>query len=499
MRLFSEFKRRNVHRMAALYLAAAWLVMQVLDVVEGKLPLPDWMGGTVLAVLAVGFPIALIISWFVEITPEGIRVETDEEPDRPTTGFTGRRVDFVIIAVLAAALCVVAYDKWWISGPPITSIAVLPLDDFGAKGEQQYLADSMTDVLTAELGQIQSLRVLSRTSAMHYKDTKKRLPEIAKELGVDAVVEGSIQSVGDAVRFTMQLIDGRTDRHLWARSYHRDLGDILTLQGEIARAIADEIQIALTPQTEARFARNRTTDKEVLRLWAVGNNYVKRGDEDSFNKGLQAFIEAIDRDPEFAPAFAGMAYAYLQLGSWSATQDPKSVFPLAKMAAEKALELDPGLSEAHFTRAMIYWNDWQWEAAEQEFRAGRKLNPSDSVGLIEYVNFLGSRGRFDEAIEIGTLGVELDPVSPAAYNELAWPLFLSGRIDEALDIFQESLQLEPDFIVTHLLLTQFYWKMGEEDKARPHLEKWTDGPIMNNTIGGTTGLRIPGIYWGEGP
>jgi len=489
MRFFSEFKRRNVHRMAVLYVVTTWLVMQAAEVVMTLAALPEWTGRITLVLLATGFPIALVFSWFYELTPEGLSLEKDVGVGESITHMTGRRLDFVVIALLTAAVLLFAYDKWWISGPPILSIAVLPLDDFGGGTEQRYLADSMTDVLTAELGQIQGLRVISRTSAMHYKGTKKRLPEIAKELGVDAIVEGSIHPVGDAVRFTMQLIDGRTDRHLWARSFHRELRDILSLQGEIARAIAEEIQVVLTPRTAARFARNRAIDAETLRLWAVGNNYLKGEEESSFNKALEAFIEASNRDPEFAPAYAGMAHAYLLLGSWSATQDPGSVFPLAKMAAEKAIQLDPNLAEAHFTRAMIYWNDWQWEAAEQEFRIGRKLNPSGSVGLIEYTNFLTFRGRTDEAIEIGSLAVELDPVSPAAYNELAWALFADGQIDESLDLYQKSLQLEPDFIQTHVLLTQLYWKTGEEDKARPHLEKWTDFESLPGGDIGTIGAH----------
>jgi len=474
MRLFSEFKRRNVHRMAVLYVVTTWLIMQAAEVVMTLAALPEWTGRVTLVLLALGCPIALILSWFYELTPEGISLEKDVEVGASITHVTGRRLDFVVIALLLAAVLLFAYDKWWTSGPPITSIAVLPLEDFGAAAEQQYLAESMTDVLTAELGQIQSIRVISRTSAMHYRDSEKRLPEIARELGVDAIVEGSIQSVGDAVRFTMQLIDGRTDRHLWARSYHRDLGDILTLQGEIARAIAGEIKVALTPQTSSRLARERTTDAETLRLWAVGRQYLKGAEEGLFNKALEAFIEATGRDSEFAPAYAGMAQAYLQLGSWSATQDPKSVFPLARMAAEKAIQLDPDFAEAHFARGMIHWNDWQWEAAEREFRTGRRLNPSDSIGLIAYVNFLSSRGRTEEAIEIGRLAVELDPVSPGAYNELAWALFFDGRNDDALDVYQKALQLDPDFIQTHILLAQFYWKLGEEEKALPHLEKWTE-------------------------
>ena len=474
MRFLSEFKRRNVHRMAVLYVVTTWLIMQAVEVVMTLAALPDWIGRLTLILLAIGFPIALIFSWFYELTPEGISLEKEVRPGESITQATRRRLDFVVIALLCAAVLMFAYDKWWISGPPIMSIAVLPLDDFGADTDHQYLADSMTEVLTAELGQIKNLRVISRTSAMQYKDTKKRLPEIASELNVDAVVEGSIQPAGDKVRFTMQLIDGRTDRHLWARSYHRDLRDILTLQGEIARAIADEIQIALTPETEARFARERPTDSEALRLWAIGIHYLQGNEEDSFNKALQAFIEASDRDPEFAHAYAGIAHAYLYLGSWNASQELKSILPLAKIATEKALQLDPDLAEAHFALAKIYWNDWQWEAAEQEFRKGVALNPSDGFWLVEYANFLTSMGRADEAIEIAAQAVELDPVSPLAYNELAYALQAAGRYDDALDLYQKSLQLDADYDQTHALLVWFYWETGEQGKAVQYLETWAE-------------------------
>ena len=474
MRLFSEFKRRNVHRMAVLYVVTTWLIMQAAEVVMTLAALPDWIGRLTLILLAIGFPIALIFSWFYELTPEGISLEKEVRAGESITQATGRRLDFVVIALLCAAVLMFAYDKWWISGPPIMSIAVLPLDDFGADTDHQYLADGMTEVLTAELGQIKNLRVISRTSAMQYKDTKKRLPEIASELNVDAVVEGSIQPAGDKVRFTMQLIDGRTDRHLWARSYHRDLRDILTLQGEIARAIADEIKIALTPRTDARFARQRTADSEALRLWAIGVHHLQRFDDESSNKALRAFIEASERDPEFANAYAGIAHAYLYLGSWSGSEDPRTVFPLAKLAAEKALQLDPDLAEAHFALAKIHWNDWQWEAAEREFRRATALSPSPSDGfwLVEYVNFLTSMGRIDEAIEIAERAVALDPLSPAIYNELAFALGAAERHDDALDQYQKSLQLDPDFHQTHALLVFLYMGADERDKALHHLEKW---------------------------
>lgn len=460
--------------MAVLYVVTSWLIMQAAEVVMTLAALPEWTGRLTLVLLALGFPIALIFSWLYELTPEGISLEKDVKQDVSITHVTGRRMDFVVIALLCAAVLMFAYDKWWISGPPVTSIAVLPLDDYGSDAKQQYLADGMTEVLTAELGQIESLRVISRTSAMHYKDSEKMLPQIAEELGVDAIVEGSIQPAGDEVRFTMQLIDGRTDRHLWARSYHRDLQDILTLQGEIARAIANEIKVTLTPQTKTRLSRDRTTDSEALRLWAFGIHHLQDLEEEGFDQALQAFTESSNRDPGFANAYAGIAHTYLLLGSWHGSQNPRIVFPLAKLAAEKALQLDPDLPEAHFALAKIYWNEWRWEAAEREFRKAMGLNPSSGFWQLEYANFLTSMGRADEAVEIARRAVELDPLSPPAYNELAYALGALGKIDEALELYQLSLQLDPDYSQTHSLLVFGYSELGEQVKALQHLEKWAE-------------------------
>jgi TolB-like protein/Tfp pilus assembly protein PilF len=478
MGLLSELKRRNVFRMAVLYALSSWLIMQVAEVLMTLAALPEWTGQATLVVLAIGFPIALVFSWFYELTPEGLSLEKEVPAGESITHLTGRRMDFIVIAVLSAALIVFAYDKWWISGSPITSVAVLPLADFGMESDQQYLADGMTEVLTAQLGQIQSLQVVSRTSAMHYKDTTKLLPQIAKELGVDAIVEGSLQPAGDKIRFTMQLVDGRTDRHLWARSYQRDLRDILTLQGEIARAIAREIQLTLAPETEVQLTRDRAADPGAVRLWTVGNHHMEKLDGESLQQALQAFREAADRDPSFAPAYAGIAHVYVTIGSWHTEETPESVLPLAKEAAETALRLDPYLADAHFALGMINWLDWQWKAALRDFQRSLELNPTNATGLLWYTNFLASLGRHEEAVETGMQAVRLDPLSPAAYNELAFALWFAGKPDEAEKQFEIALELDPDFWQTIQLTALFYAYNNQHDKALARLDKRTSEPDL---------------------
>ena len=397
MGLLSEIRRRNVHRMAALYAVAAWLIMQLTEVMMSLADLPTGIGVVVLALLAIGFPIALVFSWFYELTPEGLSLEKDVESGNSISHITGRRLDFMIIAVLSAAVILFAYDKWSIGEPTITSVAVLPIKALSADPELGYLADGMTEVLIGELGRIDELRVTSRTSAMHYKATNKVLPVIARELDVDALVEGSIQHYEGKLRIGLQLIDGRTDRQLWSRFFVSDFGDILTLQGEVARAIAKEVQITLTPEAEAHFARRQTTSPEALRFWVIGNHHLKGADPDSFQKALLAFKEAIQRDPEFADAHAGIAQTYASLGSWHGAQELETILPLARSAADNAIRLNPDLAAAHFALGMIRRYDWEWEGAERAYRNGNQLNPSDSIGLIgirqfPYVNGAHRRG-----------------------------------------------------------------------------------------------------------
>jgi len=478
--------------MALLYVVAAWLIMQVTEVMIALAELPTGTGQIVLVLLAIGFPFALILSWIYELTPEGLSLESDTKAGQSITHITGRRFDFVVIALLCAAVTVFAYDKWWMSGPPITSVAVLPLENLSTEPGQQSFVDGMTEILTAELGQIRALQVVSRTSAMRYAKTGKSLPEIARELNVDAIVEGSVQQAGDEARFTLQLIDGRTDRNLWSQSYQRNLRDVLTLQGEIARTVSDEIQITLSPQTEARFAQERSVTSDALRLWVVGNHHLKGYSSEHFEKALQAFTEASNRDPEFAGAFAGIAQAYTNLGGWYGSKEPRNVLHLARSAAEEAIRLDPSLAEAHFALAEIHRFEWNWNAAEREFEQGMRLNPSDTTGMLLYVNFLGSMGRFDESTEVAKKAVRLDPLSPAVYNELALSLLLAGMRDDALEQYEKSQQLDPDLYWTQWSLAEFHISASEHGKAMPYMAKLRDKldslpPSIIGLVGGLYG------------
>jgi TolB-like protein/Tfp pilus assembly protein PilF len=382
-----------------------------------------------------------------------------------------------ISLVTAAAVITVSMgglQEWWpgdTAPGPIDSIAVLPLENFSGDPEQEYFTDGMTEALIAELGHIKALRVTSRTSVEVYDETDQPLPQIADELGVDALIEGSVLWAGDEVRITVQLLHGPTDQHLWSESFRRPMRDILTLQREVAQNIAREIKVTLSPQEESRFSASRSVDSDTYTLWLKGNFHLAKQNEESFRLALASYQEAIDRDAEFAPAYAGMAMAYIELGGWLASVSPSEVVRFARKAAEQALVLDPSVGDAHLAlgriRALF---DWDWAGADRAFEQGIAMQPGDTAGRIEYANFLTAMGRFEESIEIGRRTLELDPLSPPAYNELGFALWRAGHDDEAQELYLEGLEIAPDFPQSHAVLSEFYLDKGDFDNALAQLD-----------------------------
>ena len=354
----------------------------------------------------------------------------------------------------------------------ITSIAVLPLANLSGDPEQDYFVDGMTETLITELSKIRALTVISRQSVMQFKGTDKPLPEIARELNVDAVVVGSALHIGERVRITVQLIEAASDRNLWAENYDRDLSDVLTLHSEVARAIANEVKVALTPEEEVRLASARPVDPEGYQLYLKGNFLLEKLSEESFRKAIDNYQQAIEKDPSYAPAYAGLSLGYTALGGWHASLPPTAVHATAKEAALKALELDDTLAEAHLALGTIkQLFEWDWAEAESAFRRGIELNPSSTMARITYANYLTAMGRFEESIAVSRRTVEIDPLSPAVYNELGWALEYAGRDEEALEQYRKGLELDPDFPQSHWVLASFDLKKGRMEKAVAECEK----------------------------
>jgi TolB-like protein/Tfp pilus assembly protein PilF len=331
----------------------------------------------------------------------------------------------------------------------VQSLAVLPLLNLSGDPEQDYFADGMTEALIMDFGQIRSLRVISRTSTMHYKGTRKTLPEIARELRVDAVVEGSVIQSSDRVRVTVQLIEAATDAHLWAKSYDRDLRDVLSLQEEVAQAIATEIKVNLTPEERMTLASARPVNNEAHGLYLRGRFLWGKGTQEGLEKSVEYFQKAIEIDPNYAPAHAGLADAYGQLW-FLGDLPPAEGISKAKAAAAKALAINDKLADAH---AALGWYlfafDWDWSAAERELKLATHLNPSYSTAHRLYTEYLWSQGRFDEALSEAKRAVELDPLSLGPSSHIATTFYFARQYDRAIAQQRKTLELDPNFPYSH--------------------------------------------------
>ena len=367
----------------------------------------------------------------------------------------------------------------------IDSIAVLPLANLTGDAEQEIFVDGITNELIGQLAQIGSLRVISRTSVMRYKGTDKPLPEIARELNVKALVEGTVQRAGDRVRIRAQLFHGPTDTNLWTESYERDLWEILSLQSEVAQSIADKIRAKLTPKEKERLSSTRRINPESYEAYLRGMFYVDQETPEGIEKGLAYLREAIEKDPAHALPYAGLAQAYNTIGH--GPSPPPDAFVRAKAAALRALELDDTLAEAHAAIAMIELyggTDWDWEGAGQAFQRALEFNSSLGRIQINYGWYHILYGRFDEAFEAMKRAKEVDPLHPLFPAYLGWVYWSIGRNEEAMDEVSRSLELNPDYVVALYVQGVIYSAQGMYEEA---IEAHQKAAAVN-----------PGWKWGLG-
>ena len=349
--------------------------------------------------------------------------------------------------------------------PAIRSLAVLPLDNLSGDPSQEYLADGMTEELIGRLSRIHGLRVISRTSAMHFKNTQLSTPQITKALGVDAIVEGSVIREGTQIRVHAQLIRGAIDEHIWAGEYQREYRSILSLQEEVARSIVQQIKIRLTPQEQVGLAGARPVDSQVQESYLKGRYYFNQRTEDSLNRSVGYFQQAIARDPSYALAYCGLADAYALLGFRGGVPS-KDALSQAKAAALKAIELDDTLGEPHASLAFIAeTHEWDWATAEREYKRALELNPGDARAHNWYGGYLMYVGRFEEGISEAKRARDLDPLSLPVNNALAGRLLVAGRVDEALKQLQETLEMDPHFAPAHQTLGWAYLNKGKHEEV----------------------------------
>ena len=371
-------------------------------------------------------------------------------------------------AVLLVSACLSVW-KWrgsWRndSGSEIRSLAVLPLDNLSGDPAQEYFADGMTDELITNLAQIQSLRLISRTSVMHYKGARKSIRQIAGDLNVDAVVEGTVLQSGNRVRISAQLIQVKNEKHLWAHSYESDVSDVLKLQQQVAKEIVEQIRPKVTPGEQARLTQARSVDPEAHEAYLKGRYVLEQNTVEGAKHAIGLFESAIEHDPEYAQAYSGLADSYSQLGGLLGAPD-RTIDAKLRQAARKAAALDDGLAEAHASLGIEYQREWKWTESEKELQRAIELNSNYALAHLDYGYLMILSGETDRALSEFKRALELNPASPGTNMGLGWGYFFAQRYDEAIQQANTTVELNPGLNEVHLLLGVCYSHKGDEQKG----------------------------------
>ena len=488
---FAELKRRNVYKVAVAYVVAAWLLIQVATQVFPFFEIPNWAVRLVVLVLILGFPVALILSWAFEITPEGIKREEDVVPDESITRRTGRKIVGLTVALAVMAAGLFAYRTWQprretraipaaASTPaagaaptaaiPEKSIAVLPFDNLSRDPDNAYFSEGIQDEILTRLAKIGDFKVISRTSTEKYKSAPENLREIARQLGVANILEGSVQKASDQVRVNVQLINALNDAHLWADTYDRKLTDIFAVESEIAKTVAETLQAKLDGRAEKELASRPTENPEAHQLYLKGRYFWNKRGTENLKKSIDYFQQAIDLDPNYALAYAGLADAYSIMPNYAGTP-PGADVPRALAAARKAVELDDNLAEAHTSLANALYQIVQLPAADSEFRRAIELNPNYATAHHWFGAALFGQGRYPEAWVELQRAHELDPLSLVTNCDYALALAERGQTDEAIDQIRQTIDFEPTFRPSHDVLGQILEDQGRLSEAIPEYEK----------------------------
>jgi len=464
---FAELKRRNVYKVAVGYAVVGWLLIQVATQVFPFFEIPNWGVRLIVLLIVVGFPIALVIAWAFELTPGGIK--RTEEADLVYPGRSrGRAWIYVVISagLLSAGLFFLgrytAPNENKIGNVPAKSIAVLPFENLSRDPDNAYFAEGIQDEILTRLAKVADLKVISHTSTQRYKSSPDNLPQIAKELGVANILEGSVQKSQDQVRVNVQLINAATDAHLWADSFDRKLIDIFAVESEIAAKVADILKAKLTGAEQHAISMQPTRNTEAYQLYLKGRYFWNKRTGPDLQKAIDYFKQAIEKDPGYALAYVGLGDSYILLSGFGAAP-PQDSFPLAEAAAKKALEIDDNLAEAHTTLGFILCvHHLNFADSIREFERAIALNPNYATAHHWFGDGpLLAVGQFDRAIAEGKRAVELDPLSVIITADLGADYLVARRYNEAIEQFHKAIDLDPRFYYAHWNLAQALEMKGD--------------------------------------
>ena len=489
MSLFAELKRRNVFRAAAFYAASAWLLVQIATQVFPFFHIAEWVVRWIVVAAAIGFPFAMVFSWFYEWTTHGLQRESEVAPNESVTRESSKKLDRWIIAILVLAVVLLLTNQFALNRDnnpvavaPIAqkSIAVLPFDNLSRDPDNAYFAEGVQDEILTRLAKVADLKVISRTSTQRFKSAPADLREIAKQLGVTHILEGSVQKAGDSVRVNVQLINALTDVHLWADTYDRKLTDIFAIESEIAKNVAENLKARLNGRAEEVLAARPTENTAAHELYLKGRYFWNRRNTASLRKAGDYFQQAINLDPNYALAYAGLADVHSILPVYAGTA-PKDDVPKALVAARKAVELDSNLAEAHTSLGNALISNAQLTLSEPEFRRALELNPNYATAHQWLAECLFGQGRFPESLAENERAHELDPLSLIINASYASSLSGVGRYDDAIKQARKTLELDPELVPAHEILGQTYEDEGKLDEAIAEYRKANEiGPTPSN-------------------
>jgi len=479
---FAELKRRNVYKVAVAYAVVGWLIAQIATQIFPFLEIPNWIVRLVIVLIAIGFPIALVIAWAFEATPEGIKRTEVADAMPPTTG--KKRHAWIYIAAIGAAISVALFflGRYTmrttiapLSGPPAKSIAVLPFDNLSRDPDNAYFAEGVQDEILTRLAKVADLKVISRTSTQRFKSAPSDLREIAKQLGVANILEGTVQKANDQVRVNVQLINALTDAHLWAEIYDRKLTDIFAAESDIAKTIAETLQAKLSGSEKTAISKAPTSNPEAYELYLKGRFFWNKRTGADLRKAIDYFNQAIAKDPNYALAYSGLADSYLLLSPYGAAA-PKDSIPQAKTAVKRALELDDTLAEAHASSARILSGfDFDSQRAIAEFERAIQLNPNYATAHHWFAaGPLLALGRFDESIAEAKRSIELDPLSMINNADFGNDYYFARRYDDAIAQLRKTIEIEPHSYLAHYYLGEALQLKGQMPDAIAEYRKATE-------------------------
>ena len=468
---FSELKRRNVYKVAVAYIVGGWALSQGIAQVFPVFDVPNWAIRLIVLLIIVGFPVAVVLAWAFEITPEGIK-RTKTADAMPGAARRKKHV-WLYVVVLGGLLSIGLFllGRYSARSPagtahtelPQKSIAVLPFDNLSRDPDNLFFAEGVQDEILTRLAKIADLKVIARTSTQKFQSAPENLPDIAKQLDVLNFLEGSVQRAGDQVRVNVQLINALTNAHLWAETYDRKLNDIFAVESEIAKTIAESLQAKLSGSEKTAMAKKPTENPEAHELYLKGRHFWNRRTEPDLRKAVEFFEQAIAKDPSYALAYAGAADCWSVMPNYS-NDAPKQFVERAIPLARRAIKLDDSLAEAHAALANAFGADLQLAACEVEFKRAFALNSNYASAHQWYGETLESLGRFEEAIAESRRAHELDPLSLIINSMLAGALYAGGQTEEALDQISRTLDLDSDFNIA-------YWVRGQINESKGNLDQ----------------------------